>query len=229
MNSVALREVVHLWPEGPPTKLEGVGPETEFRGLAGVSVDTLMLRNVSEPTLTVFRPINVKPNGIGVIVCPGGGWRILAWQHEGIDVALWLAERGYTAFLLKYRVSGTPVAAAEFEAAMAAMSERIALPRSGKDAPRAMSDIVPAESFGAALQYFTGSKQHNVVLRGRAKAAGLKVNEWGVFRDEKYLGGRTDRTYVIAQAIEITLAQDADFQKSLTSRAAGPAAGPART
>lgn len=45
----------------------------------------------------------------------------------------------------------------------------------------------------------------------------------------KYLGGRTDRTYVIAQAIEITLAQDADFQKSLTSRAAGPLPGPPRT
>jgi metal-responsive CopG/Arc/MetJ family transcriptional regulator len=45
----------------------------------------------------------------------------------------------------------------------------------------------------------------------------------------KYLGGRTDRSYVIAQAIEITLAQDADFQKSLTSRVDGPLAGPART
>ncbi len=52
--------------------------------------------------------------------------------------------------------------------------------------------VVPEESFGAALQYFTGSKQHNVVLRGRAKAQGLKVNEWGVFRDEKYIGGRTE-------------------------------------
>lgn len=41
--------------------------------------------------------------------------------------------------------------------------------------------VVPAESFGAALQYFTGSKEHNVVLRGKAKAAGLKINEWGVF------------------------------------------------
>ena len=40
---------------------------------------------------------------------------------------------------------------------------------------------VPTESFGAALQYFTGSKEHNVEVRGRAKAAGLKVNEWGVF------------------------------------------------
>ncbi len=43
---------------------------------------------------------------------------------------------------------------------------------------------VPTESFGAALQYFTGSKEHNVEVRGRAKAAGLKVNEWGVFKSE---------------------------------------------
>jgi hypothetical protein len=43
-----------------------------------------MLRNVSEPMLTAFRP--AKPNGIGVIVCPGG-WRILPWEHEGIDPA----------------------------------------------------------------------------------------------------------------------------------------------
>ena len=41
--------------------------------------------------------------------------------------------------------------------------------------------IVPAESFGAALQYFTGSKEHNVVLRGMAKDRGLRINEYGVF------------------------------------------------
>jgi DNA polymerase (family X) len=56
---------------------------------------------------------------------------------------------------------------------------------------------VPAESFGAALQYFTGSKEHNVILRGRAKDAGLKINEWGVFRiqgdDEVRLGGATEQ------------------------------------
>jgi DNA polymerase (family 10) len=46
--------------------------------------------------------------------------------------------------------------------------------------------IVRVESFGAALQYFTGSKEHNVVLRGMAKDRGLKINEYGVFRiDEK--------------------------------------------
>lgn len=97
-------EVIRLWPEGPPTKLEGVGPEIEFRGPVGTAGDAAMLRNVSEPTLSVYRPAN--PNGIGVIVCPGGGWRILAWQHEGTDVAQWLADRGYTAFLLEVPRSG---------------------------------------------------------------------------------------------------------------------------
>jgi DNA polymerase (family 10) len=42
--------------------------------------------------------------------------------------------------------------------------------------------VVPAESFGAALQYFTGSKDHNVTLRGMARQRGLKINEWGVYR-----------------------------------------------
>jgi len=64
--------------------------------------------------------------------------------------------------------------------------------------------VVPEDSFGAALQYFTGSKDHNVVVRGRAKGRGLKVNEWGVFRaiggeaeddetQEEYVCGRTEQ------------------------------------
>lgn len=52
--------------------------------------------------------------------------------------------------------------------------------------------VVPAESFGAAWQYFTGSKDHNVVLRGRAKSRGLKINEYGVFRGDEYVAGRTE-------------------------------------
>jgi DNA polymerase (family 10) len=49
--------------------------------------------------------------------------------------------------------------------------------------------VVPAESFGAAMQYFTGSQAHNVVLRGMAKGRGLKVNEYGVFRGEEQIAG----------------------------------------
>ena len=57
--------------------------------------------------------------------------------------------------------------------------------------------VVPAESFGAALQYFTGSKEHNVILRGRAKDRGLKINEYGVFRvkgeKETKIAGATEK------------------------------------
>ena len=56
--------------------------------------------------------------------------------------------------------------------------------------------VVPDESFGAALQYFTGSKDHNVKVRGLAKTKGLKINEWGVYRidgdDEELIAGKNE-------------------------------------
>jgi len=52
--------------------------------------------------------------------------------------------------------------------------------------------VVPEESFGAAMQYFTGSKEHNVEVRHRAKEKGLKVNEYGVFRGEEMIAGRSE-------------------------------------
>ncbi|MCA9115208.1 MAG: DNA polymerase/3'-5' exonuclease PolX [Planctomycetaceae bacterium] len=52
--------------------------------------------------------------------------------------------------------------------------------------------VVPAESFGAAMQYFTGSKEHNIVIRRRAVERGLKLNEYGLFRGEEYIAGATE-------------------------------------
>jgi DNA polymerase (family 10) len=52
--------------------------------------------------------------------------------------------------------------------------------------------VVPAASYGAALQYFTGSKAHNILLRRRAQERGLKVNEYGVFRGKTRVAGRTE-------------------------------------
>ena len=52
--------------------------------------------------------------------------------------------------------------------------------------------VVSAESFGAACQYFTGSKDHNVVLRTMAKGRGLKISEYGVFRGDEPIAGRTE-------------------------------------
>jgi len=53
--------------------------------------------------------------------------------------------------------------------------------------------VVEENSYGAALQYFTGSKGHNIRLRGIAKAIGIKINEYGVFKGEKKIGGKEEK------------------------------------
>lgn len=165
-------EVIRLWRDRPPTTLEGVGPEAEYRAPVGVAADAVMLRNVSEPTLSVFRPD--KPNSIGVIVCPGGGWRILAWEHEGLDVARWLTAHGYTAFLLKYRVRATPAAQADYDAEMAKMFSRIDTSRKAKTAFRAMGEIVPPKSIADARAAAADDGRRAIaIVRERAR-------EWDV-------------------------------------------------
>ena len=90
-----------LWGEGAPEK-PGVVIEAEKRMEPKGPNDVLRVTNVSEPTLTVFKP--EKANGTSVVVCPGGGYGILAIEHEGTQVCEWLNSLGVTAVLLKYRV-----------------------------------------------------------------------------------------------------------------------------
>jgi DNA polymerase (family 10) len=61
--------------------------------------------------------------------------------------------------------------------------------------------VVPAESYGAALNYFTGSKEHSILLRRRAQERGLKINEYGVFRGQRRVAGRTEEE--VYQAIDL--------------------------
>jgi acetyl esterase/lipase len=96
--------VVKLWPTGAPEK-PGVTIEAEKRMEPKNEKDVLRVTNVTEPTLTVYRPAPpITPNGTAVLVCPGGGYGILAIEHEGTQVCDWLNSLGVTAVLLKYRV-----------------------------------------------------------------------------------------------------------------------------
>jgi len=61
--------------------------------------------------------------------------------------------------------------------------------------------VVPEDSYGAAMQYFTGSKEHNIVIRRRAQDRGLKLNEYGIFRGEKSVAGRTEEE--VYQAVDL--------------------------
>jgi acetyl esterase/lipase len=64
----------------------------------------IRLGHVSTPTLAIYRPAKDKNTGAAVIVCPGGGHTILAYDLEGTEVADWLTDIGVTACVLKYRV-----------------------------------------------------------------------------------------------------------------------------
>ncbi len=101
-------EVIALWPGTPPGTEDWTGAETVTTYPLPGKVQMRMIGNVTKPTLTVYRPRPDKANGTAVIVAPGGGFVSLAIDHEGTQVAEWLAERGVTAFVLKYRVRPNP-------------------------------------------------------------------------------------------------------------------------
>jgi acetyl esterase/lipase len=99
--------VIHLWPGKPPDAKGNPAPErdttkAEDRKVAGKPV--IRLTDVSNPTLTIFRPPASRNTGAAVLVCPGGAYRILAMDLEGTEVCRWLNSIGVTAGLLKYRV-----------------------------------------------------------------------------------------------------------------------------
>ncbi len=170
------RQVVELWPEGPPGGKADYD-EQVFRQEAAGGVVTDMLRNVSVPSLTVFPPDPAKANGVGVIVCPGGGWTILAWEHEGVDVARWLAARGYCAFLLKYRLTPTEPDPARYAEQTAAAMVRLAERLARMKPARRLADLVLDEALkaGRAMAHQDGQRALALV---RERAA-----EWGVNGD----------------------------------------------
>lgn len=101
MLSAAEPLTLKLWPKGAPEKA-GFKIEAEKEVPKKNENDVVRITNVSDPTLTVYQAKN--PTGAAVIVYPGGGYNILAYEHEGTQVCEWLNELGVSAILVKYRV-----------------------------------------------------------------------------------------------------------------------------
>jgi acetyl esterase/lipase len=100
-------QIVNLWPGKAPGEVKELPPEANVAKPDDKPVgdrQIIKLTNVSTPQLLVFRPTTDRSNGTAIIVCPGGGHNILAFDHEGTEVAEWLNALGMTAFVLKYRV-----------------------------------------------------------------------------------------------------------------------------
>lgn len=98
--------VIPVWPTGAPGEAEGAGEGREAPAVAGDP--TIRITDVGRPTLTVFRPPADKDTGAAVLICPGGGYRILAFDKEGTEIAEWLNSLGVTGIVLKYRVPAKP-------------------------------------------------------------------------------------------------------------------------
>lgn len=86
--------VIDVWPAGAPNDSGLTGPEEPL--------ENGRVANITRATLTVYPA--ARPNGMAVIMCPGGGYRRLAMNHEGHDMAAWFNNLGITYAVLKYRM-----------------------------------------------------------------------------------------------------------------------------
>jgi acetyl esterase/lipase len=100
----AAQDVIPLYPGTPPGSTEENYPENEYFSKVW---NTQVVANVTKPSLTVFRPSPELRNGTALVICPGGGFMALSITSEGTDVAKYMAARGVTAFVLKYRLAHT--------------------------------------------------------------------------------------------------------------------------
>ena len=100
--SLLSQKIIPLWPEGVPNQ----NPSEEKEHI--VSSDIVRINNVQTPTLEVFLPSKANHTGKAVVICPGGGYKILAYDWEGTDIAKWYNSKGIAAFVLKERLPDSP-------------------------------------------------------------------------------------------------------------------------
>jgi acetyl esterase/lipase len=100
----AAQDVVSLYPGNPPGSTQENYPEKQYHAKEW---DEDIIANVTKPTLTIFKPSPELKNDTAVVIYPGGGFMALSFATEGILVAKYLAAKGMTVFVLKYRVAHT--------------------------------------------------------------------------------------------------------------------------
>jgi acetyl esterase/lipase len=93
---------IRLWPEAAPGSEDWTHEEFDDHDPAS---GMHLVREVVVPTLTPVLPAPGAANGTAVVVAPGGAFAALAWDHEGVRVGEWFAQRGVSAFVLKYRLA----------------------------------------------------------------------------------------------------------------------------
>lgn len=91
-----LPTVIPLWPNGAP----GFESRKDIPEMAA----SYWVKNINNPSITIFLPPKEKANGAAVVICPGGGFRELVYNAEGVDPAKYFNDLGVAAFVVKYRL-----------------------------------------------------------------------------------------------------------------------------
>jgi acetyl esterase/lipase len=95
------KDLLFLWPGKVPGELK----EKQTAVINTTENDNILrLAEVTDPAMEIFLPEQSVKNGAAVIICPGGGYHILAYDLEGTEIAAWLNRNGITAFVLQYRI-----------------------------------------------------------------------------------------------------------------------------
>lgn len=102
MSATAQGREIPLYPKAVPNARPVANEESQE-----TSGGILRIQKVTQPTLTIYLPSKELATGAAVVICPGGGYRILAANHEGHAVAKQFNELGVAAFVLKYRLPDT--------------------------------------------------------------------------------------------------------------------------
>lgn len=103
-SAMAQKSSILLFPKGAPGEVAKLTEKSSSEGDKIGGEPVLRMTDVSEPTITIYRAPDEVASGAAMVVCPGGGYNILAYDLEGTEICEWLNNIGVTAVLLKYRV-----------------------------------------------------------------------------------------------------------------------------
>lgn len=103
-SAMAQKSSILLFPKGAPGEVAKLTEKSSSEGDKIGGEPVLRMTDVSEPTITIYRAPDEVASGAAMVVCPGGGYNILAYDLEGTEICEWLNNIGVTAVFLKYRV-----------------------------------------------------------------------------------------------------------------------------
>lgn len=140
MIQAQTRDTIYLWPDKVPGEKEAKHAPVQIDNTKG---NVVRLTNVTNPALVIFEPVKQNDSGVGIIISPGGGYEMLAIDKEGYEIAEWLNNLGYTAFVLLYRVPNNQ------NGALNDIQKAIRIVRSNSDKYNLKSDKIGVLGFSA--------------------------------------------------------------------------------